>query len=487
MKGIGMEHHVARFCFALILVVAVCIGSVHAAEPAEKLNILFIMTDDLGKEWISAYGADDIETPRIDALAAEGMKFTSAYSMMQCTPSRVTLLTGQLPFRTGWVNHWDVPRWGVGHFDWRKRENTTVARLLRDLGYRTAAAGKWQINDFRIHPEAMREHGFDEWLMWTGYETGTPGSGRRYWNPYLNDGESSRAHRGGFGPDLFVDFFIDFMRRHRDEPMFLYYPMVLPHIPLVGTPDDREAETRLDRHKAMVRYVDKLVGRLVDALEELDIADRTIVIFTSDNGSTASITGSINGVEVRGGKQRETESGVCMPFIAWGPGIVPRGVVTDALTDFADLLPTFVELAGGTVPDDLEIDGESIAPLLLGQADDSPRQWILSMGVGPAKLDEQGIRGVDDFAPRVIRDKRYKVWVGSDRTIHRLYDLVEDPWEQVNLLGSEATEHREALARFESIVAEMPEYDARPRYMPQPANPWDRTLDGGAVATDDDE
>ncbi|NDH00015.1 MAG: N-acetylgalactosamine 6-sulfate sulfatase, partial [Opitutae bacterium] len=146
-----------------------CIGSlfVFAETTKAKPNILYIMADDLGKEWISCYGAEDMETPNIDALAAGGIKFNNAYSMPACTPSRTTLLTGKYPWRTGWANHWDVPRWGVGYFDWKKKENTTFARLMKDLGYATAAAGKWQINDFRIEPQAMKKHGFDDWAMWT--------------------------------------------------------------------------------------------------------------------------------------------------------------------------------------------------------------------------------------------------------------------------------------------------------------------------------
>jgi len=132
------------------------------------------MLDDLGKEWISCYGAEDIKTPNIDALAKTGMQFENAYSMPQCTPSRAALLTGQYPWRTGWVNHWDVPRWGVGYFDWKIRQNMTFARIMKRAGYATAAVGKWQINDFRVEPEAMKKHGFDDWCMWTGYLYGLP-------------------------------------------------------------------------------------------------------------------------------------------------------------------------------------------------------------------------------------------------------------------------------------------------------------------------
>ena len=138
-------------------------------------NILLILVDDLGKEWIGCDGAEGIETPNIDALASGGMRFENAYAMPQCTPSRLTMLTGQYPFRHGWTNHWDVPRFGCGaHFD--PELNASFPRILRDAGYATAAAGKWQIDDFRVEPDAMFEAGFDSWCMWTGGEGGNPKS-----------------------------------------------------------------------------------------------------------------------------------------------------------------------------------------------------------------------------------------------------------------------------------------------------------------------
>jgi len=161
---------------------------------ASKPNIIFIMVDDLGKEWINCYGGDDIETPNLDALAKTGLKFNNAWSMPQCTPSRATLLTGQYPWRTGWVNHWDVPRWGVGYFDWEKY--TTFATIMKTAGYKTAIAGKWQINDFRIEPEALKKHGFDDWCVWTGYEAQNPPSGKRYWDPYIHTKEGSKTYKG---------------------------------------------------------------------------------------------------------------------------------------------------------------------------------------------------------------------------------------------------------------------------------------------------
>ena len=443
-----------------------------ALADVDKPNILFIMVDDLGKDWVSCYGADGIQTPNIDRLAEGGMRFTKAWSMPQCTPTRVSLLTGQYPWRTGWVNHWDVPRWGVGYFDWER--HTTFARLLKAAGYVTAVAGKWQINDFRIEPSALQKHGFDDWCMWTGYEAQNPPSAKRYWDPYIHTKDGSKTWAGQFGPDIYCQFLIDFMERHRDQPMMLYYPMALTHGPLVHTPAEPEARGKLDKHRAMVRYVDHLVGRIVATLDELGIRKRTILIFTTDNGTARGVLGTVAGQKPRGGKATKFEGGVCEPFIVNCPGLVPAGVVTDALTDFTDLLPTFVELAGARLPEGVEIDGKSLAPLILGKTTDSPREWIMSLGHGAARLDAKGVRGVDDFATRVIRDQRFKAWVDADRQITQLYDLQADPLEQQNLVEEKSPEVAKALQKFQAVVDSMPARDARPQYRKRQALPWDR-------------
>jgi arylsulfatase A-like enzyme len=206
-----------------------------AIVTAEKPNIIFILLDDLGKEWVSCYGAEDFETPKVDRLAATGMRFENAYSMPQCTPSRICFLTGQYPFRNGWVNHWDAPRWGGAYYDWER--NPSIARVLQSAGYATAAAGKWQVNDFRVHPDAMARHGFDDWFMWTGAEGSrdrkhVQRSGERYWDPYIHSREGSRTYEGAFGPDLYNRFVLDFIAVHQDQPFFVYYAMALPHSPV---------------------------------------------------------------------------------------------------------------------------------------------------------------------------------------------------------------------------------------------------------------
>ena len=465
---------VSTLKFIAIIVFSGATCQLLATENSPKPpNILFIMVDDLGKEWISSYGAEDIKTPNIDALADGGMKFHNAYSMGSCSPSRTTLLTGKYPCRTGWVSHWDVPRWGVGYFDWKKKENTTFARLMKDLGYATCAAGKWQINDFRVEPQAMKKHGFDDWAMWTGFETGNPPSDKRYQDPYINTPESgSKTYAGKFGPDLYTNRLIEFMRKHKDESMCLYYPMPLLHAPFVPTPDDPDANKRDDQFKAMLLYVDKMVGQLVSELDQLGLRERTIIIFTSDNGTDKKISGTRNGQTVVGGKGSYSEDGINAPLIVNCPGLVPAGIETDALTDLSNMLPTFVELGGGQIPEG--IDGQSIAPLILGKEKDSSRDWIMAMNFSSGKLDKDGVRGRKDFAPRVIRDKRYKVWVSESKKIERLHDIQEDPLEENNLLNSNEEAHQQALTKFTQIVSTLPEKDARPFYEPRAANAWDR-------------
>lgn len=441
-----------------------------AAQP----NIVFIMVDDLGKDWISCYGADNIQTPQIDALAKTGMKFTNAYSMPQCTPTRVTLLTGNYPSRTGWVNHWDVPRWGVGYFDWKHYKS--FPRYLKELGYTSVIAGKWQINDFRVEPNALKKHGFDDWCVWTGFEADNPPSAERYHDAYIHTPNGSKTYKDQFGPDVYCDYLIEFMRNNREKPMMVYFPMALTHGPLVPTPTEPDVKSGREKLAAMVRYTDHLVGRLVSAVDEMGLKENTIFIFTTDNGTSGGQRGTVNGLRPSGGKASKFEGGVCQPFIVNCPGIVPQGVTRDALTDFSDMLPTFVELAGGSKRSIGTIDGHSIAKVITGEADDSTRDWIMALGHGAAKLDSEGVRGVHDYTPRVLRDKQFKVWVDQKAKITSLFDLSNDPLEQTDLRESSNRAHTAAISKFTAVLAEMPAKDARPVYRRRKPLPWDKPL-----------
>jgi arylsulfatase A-like enzyme len=372
-----------------------------------------------------------------------------------------------------------VPRWGAGcHFD--PNYNITFARQIRQAGYATGIAGKWQINDFRVQPNILRQHGFDEWSMWTGGEGGNPVSDERYWDPYVYESRDgrSRTRKGEFGPDIYNRFLLDFLARHQNGPMLLYYPMALTHTPLVTTPHEPFADSKREKHTAMVRYTDYLVGRLMKTLDDLALTQKTYIFFSTDNGTAGGIDGRMSGREVQGGKAKLTENGPRQPFIVAGPGIEP-GSATDALTDFSDLMPTFVELAGAELPKGVTIDGRSLVDVLHGKDKAGPREWILAMGYGPARLDEKGVRPVQDFTDRVVRDKRYKIHV-LDGKVAKLYDLQTDPAELNNLIASKDPAHVAALEKLSAVVESFPKRDARPRYDPLPAQPWDITIEQNA-------
>ncbi|MBI9015914.1 MAG: sulfatase-like hydrolase/transferase [Phycisphaerae bacterium] len=449
-----------------------CGGMMSKIAKSSNPNFLFILIDDLNKAWVSPYGNTDVKMPHLDRLAAQGLKFNNFYSMPQCTPTRTTLLTGQYPFHHGWVNHWDVPRWGTGHFD--EKHNMTFARTLRQAGYKTAVAGKWQINDFRREPDAMTKHGFDDYCMWTGYEAQNPPSSERYWNPYIHTNSGSKTCKDKFGADVFTDFLINFMKENKNQPMAMYFPMALTHGPNTTTPTEKDIKTSRDKFKAMIRYTDLCLGRLVEAIENLGIRRNTIIIWTTDNGASDGMSVDVDGHKVMGGKAKLTENGTCQPFIVSCPGLVPQGIETDALSDLTDIYPTFAELAGLAMPKGITIDGVSLAKVFKGEDQAGPRKWILSMGGGAGRIGPSGrVQNWEKYANRVIRDKRYKLFI-ENGIASRLHDLQQDRWEENNLIGSTQTEHIAAKKRLQGYLDTMPKTDANPKYDSLPAKPWDK-------------
>jgi arylsulfatase A len=379
----------------------------------EKPNIVLIMADDLGYECLGCYGSTSYQTPNLDGLAATGVRFTRAYATPVCTPSRVQIMTGQYPFRSGWRSGiWELPR-DKRVFDPRA---TNFAHLLKAAGYATAVAGKWQLARFDDHPDHVTQCGFDEHCVWTGeFGTGTPPP---YWFPgvwengklveglmapdfpslaYFEGLHSHDAPAKVFGPDYFSDYLIDFINRHAGRPFFAYYPMVLPHLPGVVTPDSKVATALKGYHPAlfqailqlwqtwdgdqllfvdMVEYMDKLVGRVIGALDALGIRDRTVVIFTADNGTASQITSKLGNIEITGGKGQISDAGTHVPMIVnWRSMAVP-GLICDDLVDLSDVLPSLIELAGAKLPDHYVVDGLSLVGRVLGRGG-KPRDWVI--------------------------------------------------------------------------------------------------------------
>lgn len=429
-----------------------CSSGVEEVEREGPPNIVFIMTDDMGKDWVGAYGSMH-ETPNIDRLAEDGALFNQVYSTPLCTPTRHQLLTGRYPFRTGWVDHHDVPQFkGEGYFDW-ERELTCV-RLLREAGYSTAIGGKWQINDLGKQPDALDKHGFSAHCVWPGVEKGNEDSKQRYWDPYLQMNGERKIHEGAFGPEVINGFLCDFIRENREKPFLVYYPLMLPHAPYVLTPDNKgEAIDKKDKkalYAGMATYVDKLVGNIMEAVHMAGVDKHTYIVFTADNGS--SVAGVMKGGgKYLMGKGRFIESGINVPLIVKGPYADCVKGEQSALIDFSDWFPTFLELAGVALPKDVRIDGQSFAGLLSGEEKDGKRDWIYS------QLAED----------RTLSTGEWKLY--SDG---RFYHIAQDFYEQKDLQESTEAEVVAARERLRVILASFPK-DTTPPFAPFSWDAWD--------------
>jgi arylsulfatase A len=358
-----------------------------AYGEAAKPNILLIYADDLGYETLGCYGGLDFATPHLDQMAADGIRFSRAYTSGVCTPSRVSMHSGLYPSQHRHMGVLPVHRGSRKLVDFQQMP--TYAQQLRAQGYRTAVTGKWQLATLEIHPNHPRESGFDSWCLWQIWKT-NPKSGRgekttRYWKPVFNhDGALRQDIAERFGPDVLVDYVVDQMRAAKTAgaPFLIVHNEMLPHWPVIQTPDDRAASPpRKASLSGMINYLDKLVKRLLDAVEELGIRNNTYVIFMGDNGTNEPNvanpkagqpgerphTRHTRAGRVDGGKNSVTDGGTHVPMIVWGPDVVPKGRVCDDLVDVVDLFPTFCEMGGAQIPTQLMLSGHSLLPQIHGQ------------------------------------------------------------------------------------------------------------------------
>jgi len=377
-----------------------------AKETENRPNIVFILADDLGAEVPGCYGGLSYETPNIDALARSGMKFSHCYSAPLCSPSRVKLLTGRYGFRTG--QEW-------GHIP---ADEITFGHILKKAGYRVAISGKWQMALLRDDPDHIRKMGFDKSCVFGWHE------GPRYYQPliYQNGMIRSDVH-DLYGPDVYTDFLIDFIRENREEPFLAYFSMTLAHeisndLP---SPPPYGEKGRYESYKENVEYADKLVGRIVEILDELHLRERTLILFTGDNGTPYGyitryedgnyirepVYSLIGDTLIRGGKSFMTDAGTHVPLILNWPGVIQEGSSCNDLIDFSDFMPTFAELAGAEIPADRPIDGQSFAPQILG-LDPHPREWVYQEWEGKAW----------------IRNQEWKLYESGE-----LFHMKKDPYE----------------------------------------------------------
>ena len=469
MQQFGVILLTCSFCF-------VGLQKDSTAEDATKPNILFVLIDNLGKDWFDCYGSVEGCTPNLDALAHTGVRFEHCYTTSFCSTTRALLYTGRYGRTTGWHTHHDTAIYGGGYLDWQRE--TVFARFLRNAGYATCVTGKWQLNDFYDPAQVNfpNRHGFDEHLLWTGAINGSGTAEKRhrdsvaaglqthnrimesrYYDPVVfKNGERIEA-RDQFGPALYVDYLIGFMRRHRDRPFLAYYASPSVHRPLIPTPlNPTTPADAPDRElwAGMVRYLDHQIGELVAALEELDLREKTIVVVTTDNGTWGGLGGNTVTGPVKAGLGRTSESGLDIPLIINAPGFVKQPRVCTALVDQSDFLPTFAELAGikverratGSAVGAREsgatlVDGKSFASLITGATrDEDHRDWVYSQH---ADL-------------RILRDRRYKLYSTGE-----FFDLEKDPIEDHDLAASADLTVAAARERLTAILTSFPP-DAHP-------------------------
>jgi len=401
--------------------------SLVAFAAPTKTNVVFILIDDFGYECVTANGGESYRTPVMDKLAATGVRLEQAHAQPLCTPTRVALMTGL-------NNKRNYTRFG--HLDPKQR---TFGHFFKDAGYATCVVGKWQLGNDLPGPALF---GFQENCLWQLIRR--PG---RYRNPGLEiNGKEVDFKQNEYGPDIVNDFALDFITRKKDQPFFLYYPMMLTHSPYDATPDSpdylkaksEEGTKKIGHFPDMVAYTDKLIGRVIAKLEELKLRENTLVVIMGDNGTGGGTPSRFKGRDVTGGKGSSLVWGTHVPGIANWPGQVASGKVCSDMIEAADMLPTICEAAQVAIPADLKLDGRSFLPQLRGEKGnpkDALYVWYNPSG---------GPKAQYEFA----HEARYKLYTNG-----RLFDTVADDREQTPLKDADlSAEAKAARTKLQAVL-----------------------------------
>jgi arylsulfatase A len=429
-------------------------GDAHASGKADRPNIVFVLADDLGWNGIGPNGNTDVDTPNLDRLAKDGMRFTNAYAEAQCSPARAALISGQWPARSGMfaVVHEEHPIYAPmtppQRLKYLPPEIASMAKTLQDCGYKTAISGKWHTG--RSKGVKLEDFGFD------------------------HVGPSARRSKlKDKGITEITDDLLGFIKSNKDKPFFAYFSHNAVHTPLEALPElkkkyaDRgfkesstprciESERPTAEYYAMIDHLDDSIGRIVQTLERLGIAKKTLLIFTSDNGGLSRMADMY---PLRSSKGSPYEGGLRIPMIARWPGVIPAGATCDEPVHFVDYYPTFVEVAGGNIASvQHTLDGTSILPLLKGQTSRLPREdlywhmptYTANYGRTPCSVIRSGPWKLIHYFGDYLENQKNKVPFGDfvlgPRT--ELYNLKLDPSETKDLADIETTRKNELLKRL---------------------------------------
>ena len=436
-------------------------------------NILLILTDDLGWRDLSCYGSAFYETPNIDRLAAQGMRFTDAYAAAPvCSPTRAAILTGKTPARlhlTDFVRGLDCPYAALTPPDWPRylsHEELTLAEMLKQVGYETFHFGKWHLGREEHFPVTQ---GFDHSIAESAFGPG----GYFYPWPHIKD---MTGKKGDYFTDRLTDEVIRRFERSHDRPFFMYVAYSTPHRPTQAKEEHTrkyaakltsEHVQRNPENAGMIHSLDDNLGRIMRSLDDLKLADSTLFIFTSDNGGNhyADRPQKTNNAPLRGGKGAAYEGAYRVPLIIRWPGNVPVGSETNEPVSSFDFFPTLQAVTGQERTAEQELDGVNLLPLLL-------KQQPLGREALYWHYPHYHRGGASPHG--VIRKGRFRLIEHFDGTQAELYDIEHDIGETVNLIYSMPEESEQLLNELRlwrrEVGAQMPTLN--PNYDPDRLNEW---------------
>jgi arylsulfatase A len=388
-------------------------------------NIILIMADDMGYECLSCNGSLSYKTPNLDRIANQGIRFTHCIAQPLCTPSRLKIMTGKYNYRN------------YEFFEYLNPNQKTFGNYMKEAGYATCIAGKWQLNGIAQNmpgnegTDRPNHFGFDEYCLWQLNARGT--EGERYADPLImQNGKKLEGLKDSYGPDIFSNYVCDFIERNSGKPFFIYYPMVLVHNPFVPTPDSPEwanPSKRYDKNnrhfKEMVEYADKLVGKIELKLRQKGVLRNTIFIFTGDNGTNVAITTNTTDGPVKGAKSFTIDAGCHVPLIVSWPEYMKKGNVYEPLIEFSDFLPTFIEAAEISKPAK-DIDGKSFLPVLKGQKASARATVFVHYDPRQGDASKNRNRFAQTIDYKLYRDNRFFKLEHDSLEIHPLTKLTPE-------------------------------------------------------------
>ena len=410
-----------KFLIPLLAIAVLPLLASADPSPGQKPNIIFILSDDVGLGNVHCTGGH-YATPNIDALATGGTRFEHCYAMPLCGPSRCMFLTGRYPFRTGLISN-------QSEAVLEAHKEIMIPTVMKTAGYTTACVGKWG-----QMPYGPGQWGFDQVMS-------CKGSGR--YRPeqnieYERNGQWQKLQEGEYLPDLMHQFIVSFIEKNQDKPFFLYYPIEAIHGPILKTPDSKPDASGDQLYTDNVEYMDKLVGKLMAELDRLKLREKTVVLFSGDNGTATggADAATVEGKAISGHKATMLEGGSRVPLVVNWPGVTPAGKVSKDLIDFSDFFGTFAELGGAQLPEGVKIDSHSFAPQIKGEPG-TPRDWIY----------------VELSGKSYVREARYKLTNGGE-----LFDLKNAPFEEIPVPAD--TTDADALAAKKKLQAVLNEHPA---------------------------